>query len=452
MSKKFYDTFDLKKFDVTRRYDDDVFDPYEGVTWRDHLLLYMIGAVFLIFILWANFATLEEVTRGQGTVIPSSQVKVIQNLEGGIIDSIMVREGDSVKKGDVLVQMRNVLASSEFSSSESRYLGLKTIVQRLRAESEGADVVEFTEDVITGVPESVENERSTFRAKRSQIQSQLSVLQQQESQRQQEVAELNRRISDTQRIVGLSQQEMNMLRPAVERGAAPEMELLQLERSIAQSEAELNGLRLALPRANSAVSEIRERINEVKSTAKADAQRELAERIVEMNSIRENLTALEDRKDRTQIVSPVDGTVVNIQFTTEGGVVQPGEKIMEVVPVGDNLLIEANIQPSDIAFLYQGQKAVVKITAYDYTIYGGLEGEVENISANTITDQTPQGEEEFYQMLVRTDETVIRHNGETLLIKPGMKAQVDVLTGEKTVMDYLLKPFKKASQTAMRER
>lgn len=452
MSKKIYDAFDLKKFDVTRRYDDDVFDPYEGVSWRDHLLLYLIGAVFLIFIIWANFATLEEVTRGQGTVIPSSQVKVIQNLEGGIIDEIMVREGDMVKKGDVLVRMRNVQASSDLNSSENRYLGLKTIVQRLRAESEGDDVVEFSDDVIKGVPESVENERATFRAKRSQIQSQLSVLQQQESQRQQEVAELNRRISDTQRVVSLSRQEMDMLKPAVERGAAPEMELLQLERSIAQSEAELNGLRLALPRARSAVSEAEERIKEVRSTAKADAQRELAERIVEMNSLRENLTALEDRKDRTQIVSPVDGAVVNIKFTTEGGVVQPGEKIMEVVPLGDNLLIEANIKPADIAFLYPGQKAVVKVTAYDYTIYGGLTGIVENIGANTITEQTAQGEQEYYQMLVRTDETMIHHNGQDFLIKPGMKAQVDVLTGEKSVMDYLLKPFKKASQTALRER
>ena len=243
-----------------------------------------------------------------------------------------------------------------------------------------------------------------------------------------------------------------MLRPAVERGAAPQMELLQLERSIAELEAEMNGLQLALPRARSAVSEATERIEEVRTTARADAQRELAERIVEMNSIRENLSALEDRKDRTMITSPVDGTVVNIKFTTQGGVVQPGEQIMEVVPLGDNLLIEANIRPSDIAFLYPGQKAIVKLTAFDYTIYGGLEGEVENISASTIVEQEGGQEEEYYQMLVRTDKTAIEHNGEKLLIKPGMQAQVDVLTGEKSVMDYILKPFKKASQTALRER
>ncbi len=452
MSKKIYDAFDLQKFDVTRKYDEDVFDTYEGIGWYDHLLLYLIGLVFVVFIIWANFASLEEVTRGQGSVIPSSQVKAIQNLEGGIIDEILVREGDTVSAGDVLVRLRNIQASSDLNSSESRYLGLKTIVQRLRAESEGADIVEFSDDVIKGAPESVENERATFRAKRSQIDSQLSVLRQQQSQRQQEVTELNRRISDSRRVLGLSREEMNMLRPAVERGAAPQMELLQLERSIAELEAEMNGLQLALPRARSAVSEATERIEEVRTTARADAQRELAERIVEMNSIRENLSALEDRKDRTMITSPVDGTVVNIKFTTQGGVVQPGEQIMEVVPLGDNLLIEANIRPSDIAFLYPGQKAIVKLTAFDYTIYGGLEGEVENISASTIVEQEGGQEEEYYQMLVRTDKTAIEHNGEKLLIKPGMQAQVDVLTGEKSVMDYILKPFKKASQTALRER
>ena len=452
MSKKLYDAFDLKKFDVTRRYDEEVFDEYEGIRWYDHALLLLIGIVFLTFIVWANLASVEEVTRGTGSVIPSSQVKMIQNLEGGIIDEMMVREGQSVKKGDVLVRMRNVQASSDLNSSENRYLGLKAIVQRLRAESEGADFVEFTDDVIKGVPESVENERATFTAKRSQTRSQLSVLEQQLSQRNQEVAELNRRVSDSQRVLSLSRQEMDMLRPAVQRGAAPEMELLQLERAIAEQEAELNGLRLALPRARSAVSEAQQRIEEVKSTAKADAQRELAERIVEMNSIRENLSALEDRKDRTQITSPVDGTVVNIKFNTQGGVVQPGEQIMEVVPAGEDLLIEANIQPSDIAFLYPGQDAVIKITAYDYTIYGSLDGEVENISASTIIEQKGGQEEEFYQIRVRTDQNTLEHNGENLLIKPGKQAQVDVLTGEKTVMDYILKPFKKASSSALRER
>ena len=452
MSKKTIQSSDMQNLDVTKDYSRDVFEPYEGIHKRDHMLLYVIGLIFVVFIIWANLATLEEVTRGEGTVIPSSQVKVIQNLEGGIIDEILVRDGEVVEAGQILVRLRNVQASSDLNANQKRYLGIKAIVQRLKAESEGNETVSFSEDVIKGVPESVENERATFKANKEKVRNQLSVLEQQLSQKKQEVEELDRRIKDTTRVLSLSNQEMDMLKPAVERGAAPRMELLQLERSIAERRAELNGLRLALPRSKAAVKEMEERIAELESTTRADAQAEMAERIVEMNSIRETLSALSDRKDRTVITSPVEGTVKDVKFTTEGGVVQPGEAIMEVVPLGDNLLIEADIRPSDIAFLYPGQKATVKITAYDYTIYGGLKGTVENISADTITSSEQNQEEDFYQILVRTEETSIPYQGEELLIKPGMKAQIDVLTGEKTVMDYLLKPFKKAANTAMRER
>jgi|AntRauTorcE11897_2_1112592.scaffolds.fasta_scaffold00220_2 adhesin transport system membrane fusion protein len=455
MSKKIFDAFDLKKFDVTRRYDDDVFDPYEGIHMRDHFLLYSIFFILIVFIVWANFASLEEVTRGEGTVIPSSEVKVIQNLEGGIIDKILVREGDTVEKGQTLVRLRNIQASSDLSSNLKRYLGTKAIVQRLEAEAAGLDTIVFTDDVVKGVPQSVANERETFSAKIAQSRHQLGILEQQLDQKKQEVAELTRRISDTQKVLNLSQREMDMLRPAVERGSAPEMELLQLERSIAERQSELNGLRLALPRSKSAVNEVEQRIAEHNSTRRAEAQSELAERIVEMNALKETLSALEDRRDRTTIISPVNGIVTDVKFSTEGGVVQPGEEIMEVVPMDDSLMVEARIRPSDIAFLFQGQKAVVKITAYDYTIYGGLEGEVLNISADTITANQQGGgnqQEDYYRVRVRTDETALHHNGDELLIKPGMKAQVDILTGEKTVMDYILKPFKKAARSALRER
>ncbi|MGM0421555.1 MAG: HlyD family type I secretion periplasmic adaptor subunit, partial [Pseudomonadota bacterium] len=374
MSKKIFDAFDLKKFDVTRKYDDDVFDPYEGIHMRDHFLLYAIFFILLVFIVWANFASLEEVTRGEGTVIPSSEVKVIQNLEGGIIDEILVHEGDTVEKDQTLVRLRNVQASSDLSSNLKRYLGTKAIVQRLEAEAAGLEAIVFTDDVIQGAPESVANERETFLAKIAQSRHQLGILEQQLDQKQQEVAELERRISDTQKVLNLSTREMDMLRPAVERGSAPEMELLQLERSIAERQSELNGLRLALPRSRSAVNEVEQRIAEHNSTRRAEAQNELAERIVEMNALGETLSALEDRRDRTTIISPVKGVITDIKFATEGGVVQPGEDIMEVVPMDDSLLVEAKIRPSDIAFLFQGQKAVVKITAYDYTIYGGLDG------------------------------------------------------------------------------
>jgi len=446
MSGREYDSKDLRQMDVTRDYSDEM--SVYGISRREHLLLYTIAAFFVIALLWASLTKLEEVTRGQGKIIPSSQVQVIQSLEGGIVEEFLVHEGDVVQADQVLLRMRNVQAKSEYSSQRKRYLSLLAALERLKAEAEGKEPV-FPEELTKEAPEAVRAENDAYYANMRESSNQSNVLEQQLSQRRQEVTELRKRISDLKNIVSLTRDEQAMIKPAVERGAAPQIELIQIERRLAEQQSELNGLRLALPRSESAVNEAQEKIKEQNNTFRARAQRELASIRPEMVSLKETLATFRDREERTEIRSPVHGTVKDMKITTVGGVVRPGDPILEIVPLGDNLLIEAQVRPSDIAFLYPGQKAVVKITAYDFSVYGGLDGEVVNISADTIVDERG---ESFYRVRVRTDKTVLTYNGKEHQIIPGMTAGVDIITGKKSIMDYLLKPFIKASRTALRER
>jgi adhesin transport system membrane fusion protein len=421
----------------------------EELPFSRHALLLSIAAFCVIFVVWASFATLEETTRGEGRVIPSSEVQILQSLEGGILDKFFVREGEQVKAGQTLVQLRDVEASSNLGTNQARYLGLLAAVTRLQAEAEGRESVEFPEEVTKGAATSVTEELNAFRANREKIDGQLKILEQQRDQRTQEVNEMTTRSKDLGGVIGLARQQRDMLAPLVARGSAPRMELLELDRTIQEKQTELNSVRSSLPRARSAVEEAEARIRDIETTARAQAQSELSSKMIEMNAIRESLSGLKDRKTRNEIKSPVDGTVKDIKVTTVGGVVRSGDPIIEIVPTDDQLLVEARIRPADIAFLYPDQKAMVKITAYDFSIYGGLKGHVVEISPDAITNEKG---ESFYRVRVRTEENSLRRKNEILPIIPGMVASVDILTGHKTVMEYLLKPFIKTVDTAMHER
>ena len=282
-----------------------------------------------------------------------------------------------------------------------------------------------------------------------QLDGQVNILQQQLRQREQEVDELNTRIGDIRGVLALQQDERAVIAPLVERGSAPQLELLQIDRSIKEKESELNSAVTSLPRAQASVQEAKARLSEAKSAARARAQEELAVKLREMNEIKERLSALKERKTRTEIRSPVNGTVQDIKVNTVGGVVRPGDDIIQIVPKDDQLIVEAQINPKDRAFIYPSQTGIIKITAYDFSIYGGLPAEVLDISADTITDEQGQS---FYRVRLRTFETALKRKGQILPIIPGMVAQVDILTGEKTVMQYLMKPFIKTLHNAMSER
>lgn len=414
-----------------------------------HLLLVAIVAFFAVFIAWANFATLDEVTRGEGKIIPSSEIQVVQNLEGGIVDEFLVREGDEVTAGQIIMRLRNIDASSSLGANQQKYLGLLAAISRLRAEAEGKATPEFAEDVVKGAPESVTEELEAFRANVQSLSSQTRIYEQQLVQREQEIREINGKATDLRQVIALSRQERDMIAPLVERGSAPKIELIQLERSLTERQGELNSLLAALPRSQSAVQEAKAKIDEVTNTYRAQAQTALSAKMSEMNAIKETLGSLEDRKTRTEIRSPVNGTVKDIKIATVGGVIKPGEDVVEIVPKDDQLLVEANIRPGDIAFLYPKQNAMIKITAYDFAIYGGLKGELIDISADTITNEKG---ESFYRVRLRTFENNLKRKGEVLPIIPGMVASVDIMTGKKTVMEYILKPFIKTLGNAMNER
>lgn len=424
-------------------------DEEEDLPSSRRIILYVISAFFVLFILWANFARLDEVTRGQGRVIPSSEIQTLQSLEGGIVERFLVSEGDAVKSGQSIMLLQDIQASSDFDSKRKRYASLQSKVARLKAEAEGLATPNFPEEVMREVPASVNEEMESFRANMLSLNSQLQVQEQQLAQRKQKVEEIKTNIRDLREVIALSRQEMEMIAPLIERGSAPKVEMLQLERSMKERQSELNTSLATLPSAESAVAEIEAKINEVRSTVRAQAQTELSATLIEMNTIKDTLTALKDRKTRTDIRSPVDGTIKDIMVNTVGGVVKPGETIVEIVPKDDQLIVEARVRPQDIAFLYPGQAAVIKITAYDFSIYGGLKGNVVDISADTITDEKG---ETYYRVRVRADKVSLTRKDEVLPIIPGMVASVDILTGKKTVMEYILKPLIKTLDSAMTER
>lgn len=433
------------------RWDDEIAEAEAGgalgasTKWAVGMIL-TIALFFVVFLLWADNASLEEVTRGDGRIIPSSQTQVVQHLEGGIVAAILVREGEIVDRGQALMRIENVVAESELAEKRQRYVSLLANAARLRAEAEGEPATAFPPLVLAEAPEIAEAERRLFDRRREQLGQQIQILEDQRRQKIQEEQELLGKRDSMRRQLAIAQEEIDLLQPLVDSGVAPRLDLIRVRQKIEDLQSELGATELALPRVRSAISEARERLNEKTSAFRTEAQRELNAVQVEAATLREEITAGVDRVTRTEIRSPVRGTVNTLLINTIGGVVRPGDPVVEIVPLEDTLLVEARIRPADRAELWPGQKAVVKVTAYDYSIFGGLDAELVDISADTITDE--QGDT-FYRIRLRTDQTEL---GADMPIIPGMTASVDILTGEKTVLQYLLKPILRARQNALRER
>ena len=413
-----------------------------------HLLLLVIAAFFLVAFAWASHASLDEVTRAEGRVIPSSHIQVVQNLEGGIVEDILVREGEIVERGQVLLRINDVRAASELRETRKRYLALRGAQARLQAEV-GGTAIELPAEVLDRAPEVAASEQALFEARQRALETELEILKSQAAQREQELAELEHSITQLERSARLASEELAITEPLAATRVVSRVNLLRLQREVSDLEGELEAARLAIPRVRMAEREAVRRIEERRLSFRAEAQRELNAVQSEAAALEETLAAEADRVERTEVRSPVRGTINHLLVNTTGGVVQPGEDLVEIVPLEDTLLVEARVRPADIAFLSPGLPAVVKVAAYDYAIYGGLRGELEGISADTITDKR---DESFYRIRVRTDDNALQKAGESLPIIPGMTVQVDILTGEKTVLDYLLKPILRVRDRALRER
>lgn len=366
-----------------------------------HVILWTALLFIIIAVIWANYAVLDEVTSGEGKVVPSSEIQVIQNLEGGIVQSIFVKEGEIVKKDQILMQIDNTRFMSSYAEAEKKIDALKIEVIRLNALLNHQKPV-FPEEYNKNYPQLIKDQMSLYESK------------------MRELKELNSALE-------LAQKELNLTRPLLKGGSVSEVEVIRLERT---------------------VSDIRGNIEKFNS-----------EQLDKLNKARGDLSALieankadKDRLSRTTVKSPVYGIVKQLKVNTIGGVVQPGSDIIEIVPLDDSLLIEAKIKPANIGFIHPGQEAMVKITAYDFSIYGGLPGVVEQISADTIVDETDKKDESYYVVKVRTNKNHLGTKANPLPIIPGMQATVDILTGEKSVLQYILKPIIKAKQSALRER
>jgi len=413
-----------------------------------HSLLILTLAFFVAAAWWAYETSLDEVTRGDGKVVPSSRIQVIQNLEGGILSEVLVAEGQIVEKGEVLLKIDDTRFSSSFREIELKYYELLARSTRLKAESQDIKFV-VPPEVMEVDPVLAENEMALYKTRQLELDSAISVLKQQEKQRKQELVERYARQSQLKRSYELSDRELKMSEPLVEAGVLSEVEILRLKRSANDLFGEMEANRLAIPRIKSAINEAKQKIEEQKVQFRTGAAGQFSEVNAELARTKETVFSLEDRVTRTQVRSPVKGTIKLLKINTVGGIIQPGMDLVEIVPIEDNLLIEAKIRPADIAFLRPGQEAMIKLTAYDFSIYGGLPAKLERISADTITNEK---DESFYLIYLRTEKNYIDSSKGMLNIIPGMTTTVDILTGKKTVLNYLLKPILKAKNEALRER
>lgn len=403
--------------------------------------------VLLVLLVWAALARVDEMTRGEGKVIPSRQLQVVQSLDGGVVAEILVREGQVVEPGQLLLRIDETRAVSGVNESQAQVFALKARAARLRAIAEGTAFAPPKPRDGDAVEErTVDEERRLYESRQSELNTLVLIARQQLLQRQEELREVQAKRSSAARGLDLAQQELNKTRPLLASGAVSEVDILRLERDVARFRGEVDQATAQSARVQASIREAERKIQETEIAFRNEARKELSDVVAKLNALNESTVALVDKVDKTAVRSPVRGTVQRLLANTVGGVVQPGKDIVEIVPLDDALLLEARVLPKDIAFIRPGQRAIVKFTAYDFSIYGGLEAEVVNISPDTVVDERGNA---FYVVRVRTDRP---HFSERLPVIPGMTAEVDILTGNKTVLSYLLKPILRAKSVALSER
>lgn len=412
---------------------------------RARALLHMTSLVVLLLILWSALAHLDEVTRGVAKVVPSRQVQVIQSLDGGIVSEIHVREGQIVDAGQLLVQIDATRFASALGENRAQRLSLLAKTRRLQAIADDKPF-EVPAEVASEAPEIAAAERRLYETSLAELEGQVGIASQQLTQREQELRETNALHAQAARNHEFAYQELAQTEPLVESGAVSEVEILRLKRDVSRLRGERDQAAAQITRVQAAIDEARRKIEQVELDYRNARRVELADATAMLNSLAEGSLGLSDRVKQAEVRSPVRGTVKRLLVNTQGGVVLPGRDIIEVVPLDDTLLLEARIAPRDIAFLSPGQQARVKFTAYDFVVYGGMDATVENIGADTITDEDGNA---YYLVRVRTTKPSL---GDNLPIIPGMMAEVDIMTGRKSVLSYLMKPVLRARQYALTER
>ena len=413
-------------------------------------LMLWIGAFVIIWLIyWAYNAEIDALTRGQGKIIPSNQIQVIQNLEGGIVSEILVKEGEEVKKGDILVKIDDTNFLSNFVESQLRYNELQAKTIRLLAESSGKPF-KVSKKIKKESPNLIKHEFSLYKSNKKQLENNILIYNRRLEQKRNELKEAQAKLVQLTNNFSLITKEMELNKPLVKKGLVSEVEYLQLQRQAGTIEGEMKAIKLSIPRLISVLEEQKDNITEVKLKFRNAAKEAFNEARAEMSRIKKGNIAREDKVKRTFVRSPVDGTIKQLLINTIGGVVRPGMDIVEIVPTQDNLLVEAKVRPADIAFLFPGQRAIVKFSAYDFAIYGSLRGTLTHISADTIIDEIDK--QSYYLVRIKTDKNYLGNEEKKLHVIVGMTADVDIITGKKTVLDYILKPILRAKENTLSER
>ena len=408
-------------------------------------LLRIVAAALIVMVVWAAFAPIDEITRGDARVVPTTQLQIIQSVDGGVVEALLVKEGQIVEAGQMLLRVDPTRFVSNMLESRAGQTALQAKALRLEALTRGTPF-NPPADLMKEAPDVVAQEMRLYESRRAEISAQTSIYQNQLVQRQQELNEVRARREQAERTLELMTKELNATRPMVATGAVSEVEVLRLEREVARLRGDREQAGAQISRVQSAILEATSKINEVQLTGRNTMSAELSETMSKLASMTQGGLALQDKVKHADIKSPVRGTVKRLLVNTVGAVVQPGKEVVEVVPLDDALILEVQIAPKDIGFLRPEQEAMVKFSAYDFSIYGGLAAHVFLIGADSVLDEKGNA---FYHVRVRTTKTSL---GPNLPIIPGMVAQVDILTGKKTVLSYLLKPVLRAKATALTER
>lgn len=408
-------------------------------------LLYLVSIVLFLLVVWSYFAEIDEVAKGDGKVIPSQQLQVLQSYDGGIVQDILVTEGQTVKAGQVLLKVDPTRFLSSLEENTTQFAALAAKVQRLSALTQGK-ALRFNKELQEQAPSIVENERKLYNSNLAELDEVAAGSDSRIMQRRQDVEEERANLSQYQNVLSLTRKELSVTKPLLASGAVSEIEILRLERQVVELEGNITKSKVAIERGLNAIEEEIIKKEESRLRLVNRWNQELTDATGEMATLQQSQTSLEDVVSQADIKSPINGTVQRLLINTVGGVITPGSAVVELVPQDDQLIVEAKVSPKDIAFIRQGQPAILKFSAYDFTIYGGMSAEVQHISADAITNDK---DETYYLVRLETKRSIA---DESLDILPGMIVQVDILTGKKTVLNYILSPLFNVTASALRER
>jgi adhesin transport system membrane fusion protein len=412
------------------------------------ILLLSIFGSFLAFFVWAALWEIEEATLAEGRIVPSAKVQVVQSLEGGIVKTIHVRQGDTVREGDLLVSLSTAQAGSDYESRRQQALALSARVVRLTAEVEDKPL-SYTDDFLTQARGFMEGEVAVYRGRAVELRTSLAVLDSQFEQRSKEMTEARVALATSQRLLALGREERTILADLVARRLEPRLELIRLDRALAEQEGRVESSNVAIQRLQAAIAEIGQKKEATLAQFKSGALAELSRSVGELRSLQETLPGLVDKVDRSELRAPMNGIVNRVLVTTVSGVIRPGEPIVEIVPGEDRLVVEARVSPQDIGFVRAGQRARIRLTAYDFAIFGSLDGAVSNVGADAVVGENGDS---AYLVRIESDTPHLESFGRKLPIIPGMVAQSTIITGSRTILTYLTKPVVRTMQNAFRER